>query len=76
MLGDGRKVVFRQGEDDRDRLQLGDDQHGIGVGGMHDISRIDQPQADAATYRSGDMAIEKIQLGVIDGRLIGAHRAI
>ena len=44
VLRDGRKVVFRQGEDDRDRLQLRNDEHGVGVGGMHNISRIDQPQ--------------------------------
>ena len=38
---------FRQGEDDRDRLDLGDDDEAGLVGGVHDVALIDQPDAGA-----------------------------
>ena len=39
---DGGQVVFRQGEDERDRLHLSDHQQTSGVGGMDHITDIDQ----------------------------------
>src|SRR4029077_16511049 len=69
------QTVFRQGEDDSDRLQLRDDQQWIGVGGVHHVACIHQPQSDAAADRRGDVRVEQIQLRVVDCCLVGAGRS-
>ncbi len=69
------KVVFRQREENRDRLKLRDHEHGVRVSGVNDVPRIDLPQANPSGHRRRDVAIDQIQLGTVDGRLIVAHRA-
>lgn len=43
-----RKIDFRYGENDVDRLFLRDGDDAVGIGGVHDIAEIDLSQADAA----------------------------
>ena len=47
----------------------------VGVGGVHDVARVDQAQPDAAVDGRGDAAVNQLQLGVVDGRLVGLDRA-
>ena len=68
----GLQVVFRQGEENGDGLELGDHEHGIGVGGMNDVAGINQPQTNASGDRRRDMAINEIQLGIVDRGLVVA----
>ena len=64
------KVVFGQREQNSDRLQLRDYEHGVRVIGVNDVPRIDLPQANPSRDRRRDVAIDEIQLGAVDGRLI------
>jgi len=69
------KIVFGYRENNRDRLQLGNDHQPVRVGSMHHIPDIDQAQSDASADRRGDAAITELQLGIIDLSLIGFHYA-
>ncbi len=51
-------IVFGQRKDDRDGLNLGDDQQPVGVGGMDDIPRIHQTQTDSSADRGGNPAVD------------------
>ena len=73
---DLRQVVLRDRKDHRDRLHLGDDGEPGGVAGLHVIARIDQAQADPAGDRRDDVAIDDVELLLIDLRLIELHRAL
>jgi hypothetical protein len=42
----GQHILWQR-EDDSDRLQLREDEHGRGIGGVHDVALIHLPQADA-----------------------------
>ena len=70
------QVVFRNREDHRDRLQLRDDGDAGAVGRLHVIARIDQAQPDAAGHRRDDVAIDDVELLLIDLRLVELHRAL
>ena len=47
-----------------------------GAGGLHDVARIDQPQADLAADRRGDVAVVDLQLVELHGALIVLDRAL
>ena len=76
MLGNGRQVIFGQRKEHGDGLKLSDDEHGVGVRRVDDISRINLPQPDAPANRGRDVAISKIQFGAINRRLVVAHRSL
>ena len=60
------QIIFRQSENYSDRLQLGDHEQRIGVGGMHHVAHIHQPQPDAATDGSCDVRVHQVEFGVVD----------
>ena len=51
------KLILRQGEDDGNRLQLGDDEKSSGISGVHDVSDIHETQSYAAADRRRDAGI-------------------
>ncbi len=67
------ELLLGQGEDHRDRPDLGDDHDPRGIGRMDDIAGIDQPQPGAAGDRRDDAGIGKHRLGVFNGALVGLH---
>ena len=46
------QILFRQGEDDRDRIDLRDDDDAVRIGGRDVIADIDLPQPDTAVERA------------------------
>src|SRR5882672_7187696 len=68
-------MILRHTEYDRDWLQLSDSDQGIGIAGMDDVAGIDQPQSDSAGYRSSDMSVSELQLGIVHLSLIELQRA-
>ena len=71
-----RYVVFRDREQDRDRLQLRDHHQAAGVAGAHDVAGIDLTQAEAPTDRRGDTRVAQLQLRIVDQSLIRLNRAL
>src|SRR5439155_23248643 len=69
----GRQLVLRQGEDDRDRLQLGYDDDAVRITRLDVIAGVNLAQPDAAGDRRDDTAIGQVQLLGVDLRLIGLH---
>ena len=63
------EIVFGDGEDHGDGLNLRDDGEGETAGGLHDVARIDEAQANSAGDRRDDVAI-------VDLNLIEAHYAL
>ncbi len=74
-LQDGRQIVFRQGENDRDRLELGDDDNAVGIARLHVIAGIDLAQPDPPADRRDDVAVDEVELLGVDLRLIGLNGA-
>src|SRR5262249_37064802 len=70
------QLILRQGENDRDRLNLSDDHQAVVVGGMNDVARINQTQTNSARDGRSDARIGQLQLGVIYLPLIGLDGAI
>ena len=70
-----RQVVLRQREEDRDRIELRDDDDAGRVGGVHEVARVDQAHAGHAVDRRGDARVVELQLRVLDLRLVGLHVA-
>ena len=66
-----RKLVFGNGEDHADGLDLRDHQQAVGVGGVHDVAGVHQPQTDAAGDGRGDVTVDQVELGAVDLPLIG-----
>ena len=71
-----RQAVLRDGEDDGDRLQLRDHDQAAGIAGVDDVAGIDQAQPEPRGERGGDAAVDELQLGAVDLRLVGLHRAL
>src|SRR5207253_3384783 len=66
------QLTLRQGEDDRDGLQLGDDDKPVRVGRMHDVALVDESDAGPAGERRRDRRIIELSLRGLDRRLIAA----
>src|SRR5207244_8360845 len=64
------KLILRQAENYRYRLELRYDKKSIRVRSMHDISRIDETQPDTATDWRCNARICKLQLGVVNLALV------
>ena len=70
---DIRQLVFRRGEDHRDRLDLGDG-HDAGLcRGIDDIADIDLPEPDDTGDRRLDGGVIELGLRVFDQRRIGLN---
>ena len=63
---DGVELVFDDGEDGADGLELGDDEESVGVGGVDDVTGIDKAESDASGDGGGDLAIREIELDGFD----------
>ena len=72
---DLRQIVLGQREDHGDRLQLRDHGDAGRARRLHVISRIDQPQPDAAGDRRDDVAISEVERLRVDQALVLFHRA-
>ncbi len=72
---DLRKLILRQAEDHRDRLKLGNHNKTGGVGGVNDVSDVDESQADTAADRRSDVRVNDLKFRVVDGSLIGLDGA-
>jgi len=59
-----------------DRLQLRDHRQPGGVGGVHHVALVHQPQADSPRQRRRDFAVNQLQFGVVDRRLVRFQRAL
>ena len=67
------ELLLRQGEQHRDRLDLGDDDDAARVGRVHDVALVDLADAGAAGDRRDDAGVVEDRLGVVDLRLIELH---
>src|SRR6185369_4773496 len=76
LLPDLRQIIFGNAEQHVDWLQLGDDEHAVGIGGMNDVARIDQTQTDSSGDRRSDAAIGDLNFGVVDLSLIDVYDAL
>ena len=76
LAADLGKLVLRKAEEHGDGLKLRDDHEAIGIVGVHDISRINEAQADAAIDGSGDPAISELKFGIVNLALIGFDGAV
>ncbi len=72
---DGLELILGGGEDHADGVELRDHHQTIRIAGMHDVSRIHQPQTHQAGDRRRDVAVNQIQLGAVDLRLVGLDGA-
>ena len=68
---DLRQLVFRRGEDHRDRLDLGDGDDAGLRGGIDDVADIDLAQPDDAGDRRLDGGVIELGLGVGNRGVIG-----
>ncbi len=76
LLQERRDRVFGEREHDRDGLQLRDHDQSVGLGRGHVIAHVDLLQTDPAADGRGDVAIDKVELGGVDGRLVGLDVAL
>ena len=65
-----REGLLGQGEDHRDRLDLGDDDDPGRIGRVHVVARIDLADAGAPVDRRADAGVVELRAGVVDGRLV------
>lgn len=68
-------VVFRDGEQHRHGLELGDDHDAASLAGSDDIADIDQTDASAAVNRGDDVGIAQVDAGGFHIGLVGDHDA-
>ena len=68
-------IVFGDGEDGGDGLQLGDHHEPVGIPRRDVVSLVHLAQADAAGDRRGDVAVDQVDFRGLDGRLVGGDGA-
>ena len=73
MLLDHGQIRLRQGEQQRNRLDLGDDDETVGVGRMNDVADVDLADAGDAGNGRGQARIAELDVGLVDLRLVGLH---
>ena len=71
MLGER---LFRQREHDRDGAKLGDDHQAVRVVGVNDVALVHLPDAGAPINGRTNRGVIELDLGAVDGRLVGFHR--
>jgi hypothetical protein len=75
-LRNGLQVVLRHREQDADRLQLGNNNETVGVAWRHVVALVYQAQPDATVQRRQDAAVLQVDLGGLNRRTVGFHRAL
>ena len=70
LLQDPGDIVLRKGEDDRDRLDLREEDDAVRIARRHVVALVDLPQADPAGDRRGDVAVGEVQLRAVHGALV------
>src|SRR5262249_50958678 len=82
-LHDLRQLILRQSENDGNRLELSDHYQTVGVRSMDYVADVHQAQPDAAADRRGDVQINDLQLGIVNGRhirfdgpFVGTHKGL
>src|ERR1043165_5091196 len=75
LLPDLRQVIFRDTEEQVDRLQLRDHEHAVRIGRMNDVARIDETQTNASGNRRRDAGIADVDFRSVDLSLIDLHDA-
>ena len=73
-MNDFLQLILRQGEDDGDRLQLGNDHETRCVGRVHNIALVDQPDTGPAVEGRSDRRVVELNLRSIDVGLVGLYR--
>ena len=66
-----RQVRLRQRKNDRNRLDLRDDDEAVDVGWMNDIAHVDLTDAGDAIERRRQTRVAELYVGSVDERLIG-----
>ena len=69
-------AVLGDGEDDGDRLQLGDHDEAVGVGRVHDVAGIHLAQPGPPGDRRRDAAVRELDLDALEQAAIVLHRAL
>ena len=69
-------TVFRQREDQRDRIELRDDDEAVGRRRADDVADVDLANADHAVDRRGQPGVAELHLGRFDQRLVGLDRGL
>ena len=70
-LHDLRELILGQGEDDGDGLDLGHQNQARGIGGVDDVAWVDGADADGAVDGRGDVSVGDVDLGGLNGGLVG-----
>ena len=70
------QIVLRNGVNDRDRLQLRDDDQPGGVARPHNVAHVDLAQAQPARYRRRHARISQLEARVVDQPLIDLDGAL
>lgn len=73
---DAAEGIVGQREYHVDRVDLPDHHQTAGIGGMHDIARVDQARAHAARERRRDGGEVELHARERDLRVVGAHRGL
>ena len=74
MLRHQLKVVFRQGEQYRNGLELSDHQQSVCVRGVDHIARVHKSQPNLSIDGRFNVAVGQVQLGIVDLRIVGTHQ--
>ena len=69
--GDARQVVLRRGEDDGDRLDLGDGDDAGLLRRVDHVALVDEAEADPAADRRGNRRVVELHLRRVDRRGVG-----
>ena len=73
---DLRQHPFRQGEDQRDGIELRHDDQAVGRRGADDVADVDLTNPDHAVDRRGQPGVAELHLGRFDQRLVGLDRGL
>src|SRR6266436_4871702 len=76
MLEHFREAVFRECKQSGYGLHLRNDDKPVWIRRTNHVALIDEPQADAAAQRGGNLAINQLQFFVVNLRLIGAYSSL
>ena len=71
LLVDPVDILLRRGEDDRDRLQLGDGDDAGLLPGVHQVALVDEAEAGAPGDRRADGGVVELHLRGVDRRGVG-----
>ena len=67
------EVLFAQGENDRDRLKLGEDDDACVAARVDDVSLVHEANAGAPGNGRDDAGVVELHFRALDGRGVGLH---